>query len=51
MDRTERGTLALLVVAGSTLAMAYAIDDPLVWLAWAVATAVVTGAALIAFNR
>ena len=51
MDPSERATLAVLVGCGSALAVAYAVDEPIVWLAWAVATALVAGAALIAFNR
>ncbi|RKD94885.1 hypothetical protein [Halopiger aswanensis] len=51
MDRTERRTVVLLVGDLGTLAATAAIDEPAVWLAWAAATAVVAGAALIVFNR
>ncbi|GAB3674249.1 hypothetical protein [Halopiger thermotolerans] len=51
MDRTERGTVALFAASLGTLAATAVIDDPVVWLAWASATAIVTGAALVAFNR
>lgn len=51
MDWTERGTIALLVGYLATLAAVLVIDEPIVWLAWAAATVVAVGAALVAYNR
>lgn len=51
MDRTERGTLGLVVVYTVTLLCVTVLDEPILWLAWAAATVIVTGVALIVYNR
>ncbi|AEH35442.1 hypothetical protein [Halopiger xanaduensis] len=51
MDRTERRTVVLIVGYLGTLAATALIGEPVIWLAWATAAAVITGAALLVYNR
>lgn len=51
MDRTEYGTVVLLVGYLATFAVAYVVDEMIVWIAWAALAVIVVGAVTIAFNR
>ncbi|RQG92374.1 hypothetical protein [Natrarchaeobius chitinivorans] len=51
LDRTERLTLGLLIGYVATLTGVYVVDDPVVWLAWAVGAVLVAGWTMIAYNR
>ena len=48
----ERLLLSTLTLSfGLTLAIAFVIDDPFVWVGWGVAMVLVSGSALIQLNR
>ncbi|WP_049921138.1 hypothetical protein [Halopiger djelfimassiliensis] len=51
MDRTERGTVGLVVGYAATLSLVAVVDESALWLAWAVTMTVLAGAALVRFNR
>lgn len=49
--RKDGWTAALTAVFLATLAVVYVVDEPELWLVWAVLTVVVSGAAMVFFNR
>ncbi|WP_176393196.1 hypothetical protein [Natronolimnobius baerhuensis] len=51
MDRTERGTVALLGGYLVTLAVAYAFDEVVIWLVWAILMVALSGSAMMWYNR
>ncbi|AGB38618.1 hypothetical protein [Natronococcus occultus] len=44
-------TAALTAVFLATLAVVYLLDEPTLWLAWAVLTVVASGTVMVLFNR
>ncbi|WP_394740336.1 hypothetical protein [Natronococcus roseus] len=49
--RKDLWTAALTAVFLATLAVVYVVDEPELWLVWAVLTVVVSGAVMVFFNR
>lgn len=49
--RKDRWTAALTAVFLATLAVVYLVDEPTLWLAWAILTVVVSGTVMALFNR
>jgi hypothetical protein len=49
--RKDLWTAALTVVFLATLVVVYVVDEPELWLVWAVLTVVVSGAVMVFFNR
>ncbi|MDG5819377.1 hypothetical protein [Natronococcus sp. A-GB7] len=49
--RKDLWTTALTAVFLATLVVVYVVDEPELWLVWAVLTVVVSGAAMVLFNR
>lgn len=49
--RKDRWTLALTLVFTALLAVVYAVDEPALWLGWAVLTVAVSGTAMALLNR
>ena len=49
--RKDRWTLALTLVFVASLAVVYAIDEPVLWLGWAVLAVAVSGTVMALFNR
>lgn len=47
----DRWTFVLALVFTTTLAIAFVVDTPRIWLCWAAATVAVSGTALVVFNR
>ncbi|RQG98142.1 hypothetical protein [Natrarchaeobius oligotrophus] len=51
IDRTERATIGLTAAYLATLSAVWLVDEPIVWLAWAIGAVAVSGAAMIVANR
>ncbi|WP_306059364.1 hypothetical protein [Natronococcus wangiae] len=49
--RKDRWTLALTLVVAASFAVVYAVDEPALWLGWAVLAAAVSGSAMVLLNR
>ncbi|NGM69355.1 hypothetical protein G6M89_10105 [Natronolimnobius sp. AArcel1] len=51
MNRTDRGTLALLAGYLVTFAITYALDSMVLWLVWATLMVVLVGSVMVWYNR
>ena len=49
--RKDLWTAALTAVFLATLVVVYLVDEPELWLVWAVLTVVISGAVMVLFNR